>query len=384
MRFCASPSRADREWQSPALLAGSTLMIRRCPGPLSANSSTAQPTTAAPKRYLFMLSPHNQISNSIFRSVAAGNCGGSGGNGAASRTARCAEKIQRADCRCVCDHCTDPGSPSRRAACVNVTATCGAVRSADRVAGLPVPRHLVAQQLGIPAELGAERRIVADPHAAAAASCRTSASSPPGPLAVDLVGQYPSAARETCWRARPLPRAALARVAALDGNGIRVRRLRLRLRLGFGRRRRHQRFGIVGHRVLRPAAVGSGMRATGFTATAPMPPPLGSPHCSALPARTQVYDSSAAADRHVQRQRPDQGTADSGSGWSRMSACAAIYLRPLAARILRLRHHVDLEARRAQLRHHLRDRVPDGLLVGPHVDRLAPCRSAAGSRPAGR
>ena len=51
---------------------------------------------------------------------------------------------------------------------VNVTLTCGAVRSrGSMVGGLPVLRHAVAQQVGIRAELIAERGIVPDAHAAA-------------------------------------------------------------------------------------------------------------------------------------------------------------------------------------------------------------------------
>jgi hypothetical protein len=71
-------------------------------------------------------------------------------------------------------------------------------------------------------------------------------------------------------------RLRLARLAALQRDGIRVRRLHFGAGLGLGRRRGHLRFRLVGHRVLRPARAPAAESAPpGSPPPRPNPPPVG-------------------------------------------------------------------------------------------------------------
>src|SRR5690349_10155790 len=123
-----------------------------------------------------------------------------------------------------------------------------------------------------------------------------------------------------------------------------------------------------------PRFAGSGIWATGFTATAPNPPPVGLPRRMLLPGPTTVYQISAPASDMCITSEP-MTHPESCSGCSRMSTCAAMahLFAPFGAHVLGLSDHIYLEPVLTQHGDDLSQGLPGGLLIGAHVHAL--CRA---------
>ena len=120
---------------------------------------------------------------------------------------------------------------------------------------------------------------------------------------------------------------------------------------------------------LRPVFEGSAMPATGLTVTAPRRPPLGSPMEIGIAALHPADAGDGDDQQSVKGERSEKGRREA-FGLIQDVDVQATLLTALRGRVLRLGHHVDLEAGGAEFGGHLRDRVPDGFLVGADVDAL--------------